>query len=413
VPTKFPSLDGTPLAGTMAVLGDASRPGIVLAPGLSQTMDLKFVVELATLFLGNGWHVLAMDFRDHGESRRLSPALISRGWKEAGDVLGAVEHLQKSSQATSVAVIGFSMSGRSLIKAMAQDDRRRITAGIAVSPNVAPSPPITPPPAGYVPGPRERFFLDFLRAPSFHEYYQRAARSYGVDLPTLEAKGPADTAIADVKAPLLVLHALDDFFALGEIRQGRHDGGTFSLAFRDRVRDHPHVRTLLVDRGGHAGTLYLSDPHWFGLATLSYLKHWQARPHGHVTVAVPPLDVLAEGVPGDAGVSYRHARAQPRPRSAGSRRGPPGPPAGSPAQPLLARCGGRGPVRAGGEPPDVDPASALGAEDHRRPIRRRRGHLGPPLGPVHGDGLGRASRRPRARGHAGKAVTGTCRERRK
>jgi hypothetical protein len=65
------------------------------------------------------------------------------------------------------------------------------------------------------------------------------------------------------------------------------------------------VRTLVLDRGGHAGILYLSDPHWFGLTTLGYLKHWQARDVDHVTRAVPPLDVLAEGMLGEQTVTYR------------------------------------------------------------------------------------------------------------
>jgi hypothetical protein len=79
------------------------------------------------------------------------------------------------------------------------------------------------------------------------------------------------------------------------VRAGRVDGGRYSLAFRETVKDHPHVRTLVLDRGNHAGMVYLSDPHWFGLAALSHLKHWQARDVEHVTAAVPPLDVLAEG----------------------------------------------------------------------------------------------------------------------
>jgi hypothetical protein len=89
------------------------------------------------------------------------------------------------------------------------------------------------------------------------------------------------------------------------VRAGRVDGGRYSLAFRETVKDHPHVRTLVLDRGNHAGMVYLSDPHWFGLAALSHLKHWQARDVEHVTAAVPPLDVLAEGSVTDQTVTYR------------------------------------------------------------------------------------------------------------
>jgi hypothetical protein len=235
----------------------------------------------------------------------MSSALVTGGWKEADDVLGAVRYLRQTRRATSVAVIGFSMAGRSLVKAMARDGGADIAAGIAVTAPLAAGAPLTPPPPGAVPTPRQRFFLDFLGAPSFYEYYERAARSYGVDLRTLEARAVADVDIAAVKAPLLMLYALDDVFSTGQVRQGRHDGGSLSLAYRDTVRDHSHVRTILVDRGNHAGMLYLSDPHWFGLTVLSYLKHWLARDAEHVTAAVPPLDVLAEGTLSGRAATYR------------------------------------------------------------------------------------------------------------
>jgi pimeloyl-ACP methyl ester carboxylesterase len=316
--TRFASLDGTPLAGRIAApLASAPRPGVVLVAGITQTKDLKFMVELAELFARNGWHVLTLDLRGHGESRGLSPALITGGWREADDILGAARHLRRESGATSVGVIGFSMGGKSLVKAMAKDDERVIAAGVAVTAPLAPSPPLAPPEPGYTPGRTERFFLEFLGASSFHEYYERAARSYGLDLRTLESRMPADAEVARVRAPLLMLYTLDDFLWHGHLRAGRHDGGTFSLAYRDAVKNHPHVKTLLLDRGNHAGMLYLSDPHWFGVGMLSYLKHWQARGLDHVTVSVPPLDVLAEGTLAGETVTYRFVVRNHGPKAIG------------------------------------------------------------------------------------------------
>jgi len=109
------------------------------------------------------------------------------------------------------------------------------------------------------------------------------------------ALATVDTSVARVNKPLLILYALDDFLMRLALRGGRHDGGAFSLAYRDRVVNHPYNRTMLVDQGDHAGMLYLSDPHWFALVTLNYLKYWQARDVGYVTGAAPPLDVLADG----------------------------------------------------------------------------------------------------------------------
>jgi hypothetical protein len=59
--------------------------------------------------------------------------------------------------------------------------------------------------------------------------------------------------------------------------------------------------------------LYLSDPHWFGVGMLSYLKHWQARD----LVSVPPLDVLAEGTPAGETVTYRFVVRNHGPKAIG------------------------------------------------------------------------------------------------
>jgi hypothetical protein len=91
------------------------------------------------------------------------------------------------------------------------------------------------------------------------------------------------------------MFAMDDTLMLAQVKGGRHDGGDFSLAYRETIKDHPHVRTLLVDRGNHSGLLYLSDPHWFARVTMTFLKHWQGRDDAEVRIAAPPLDVLAEG----------------------------------------------------------------------------------------------------------------------
>jgi hypothetical protein len=221
--------------------------------------------------------------------------MITGGWKEADDIIGAARFLRKTSQTTSVAVIGFSDGGRALVKAMAGDGGPDIAAGIAVSAPLGPTTPVAPPPPGVTPTPFGQFYLNFLGTSSEYEYYDRSARSYGVDLRTMEAQTVAATDIAQVKSPLLLLYAMDDLLWINHLRAGEHDGGSFSLAYRDRVASQPNVRTVLVDRGNHAGMLYLSDPYWFGVATLNYVKYYQARDIPQVTSAVPPLDILAEG----------------------------------------------------------------------------------------------------------------------
>ena len=291
--TTLSSLDGTSLVGRWAGQRHG-RPGVVLVHGFTQSKERKFIVELAELFSQNGWSVLAIDLRDHGETRGASKAPMTNGWKEADDIIAAVRALRALSKANSISVIGFSFAGRGLVKAMAQNTGD-IAAGIAVSAPLGDYPPATPPEPGYTPSPLARFFLDFLGTKSFYEYDERAARFYGVDLRTFEARSAVGNDVAKVKAPLLVLDSLDDSLRLARIKGGAHDGGAQSLAYRDLAKDNPNVHTFLVDRGNHGGLLYLSDPYWFGVVTMSYLKYWQARDEEAVSVRVPALDVLAEG----------------------------------------------------------------------------------------------------------------------
>ena len=221
---RFSSVDGTPLGGMLGLSfsSDAMpRPGVVLVPGFTQTTHQKYIVELADLFQRNG------SARVDGRSARArgQPYAVSRPHHGrldgAGDVLGAVRFLRGVSPAiTSVAVIGFSDGGRSLVKAMGGDGGGDIAAGVAVTAALGPTTPETPPTPGTAPTPLNDFFRTFLGTSSTYEYYDRAARSYGVDLRTMEARTVADTDVVHVKAPLLLLYALDDFFWLAKLKNG-------------------------------------------------------------------------------------------------------------------------------------------------------------------------------------------------
>ncbi|MBI4349359.1 MAG: alpha/beta fold hydrolase [Elusimicrobia bacterium] len=283
------SADGAPLAAVVALhADDAARPGVVLAHGFTESKNQKYLVELATLLHRNGWHVLALDYRGHGESRALSGAPITFGWKEADDVLAAARLLREESKAASVAVLGFSLGGRVAVKAMVKDGGALLQAGMAFGAPIGEPAPLEP---NAPPSPIDRIFLGYLGAGSFYEYYGRAAAYYGVTREFLLGEARADTTIATVRAPLLMVYALDDVLWRAQLRRGRHEGGNFSLRYRDAVRDHPQVATLLVDRGEHAGALYLSDPYWFGSLVLAWLGAWQGR---EAPMRLPAVDLLLE-----------------------------------------------------------------------------------------------------------------------
>ena len=65
---------------------------------------------------------------------------------------------------------------------------------------------------------------------------------YGVTRQALESEARADTTISQVKAPLLMVYALDDVLWLAQLKRGRHDGERYSLRYRDAVKDHREER---------------------------------------------------------------------------------------------------------------------------------------------------------------------------
>jgi pimeloyl-ACP methyl ester carboxylesterase len=293
---QYQGLDGTPLAAAIAIHQDSKpRPGVMVAHGFTETKNQKYIVELSALLHRNGWHVLAIDYRGHGESRKLSQTPITFGWKEADDILAGAKFLRDQAKPTSIAALGFSMGGRSVVKAMVKDGGQLLQAGMALGGPIGPPAPVLPPDPKVPLTPIDRYFLGYLGAPSFYDYWERSASHYGVTRQFLESEARADTTIAQVKAPLLMVYALDDVLWLAQLKRGQHEGGNFSLRYRDALKDSPNIATLLVDRGDHAGRLYLSDPNWFGTMVMTYLKYWQARQLDYLTAQAPTVDLLLDG----------------------------------------------------------------------------------------------------------------------
>jgi predicted alpha/beta-fold hydrolase len=112
--------------------------------GLQRRRIRKYIVELSALLHQNGWHVLAIDFRGHGDSRKLSQAPITFGWKEADDILAGARFLRDEAKATSIATLGSSMGGRSVVKAMIKDRGQLLQAGIALSGPIGEPDPVWP-----------------------------------------------------------------------------------------------------------------------------------------------------------------------------------------------------------------------------------------------------------------------------
>ena len=108
---SFTARDGLPLQGYwMPAPGDLpdappSAPAIVLCHGYNGSLDAD--LKTAPLLNRAGFGVLAFDFRAHGRS---DGHLVSLGYHERQDLLGAVDWLQKRG-VSRVGVLGFSMGG--------------------------------------------------------------------------------------------------------------------------------------------------------------------------------------------------------------------------------------------------------------------------------------------------------------
>ncbi len=128
---RFPSLDGTPLAGWFvpAAAGGGRAPTVVLVHGFGPSR-WELLPHAAYLHRA-GYNVLLFDFRGRGES---GGGAITLGAREPLDVRGAVDYVfsRPDVDRDRVAVQGVSLGASSGILAMADDPR--IAAIVAESP---------------------------------------------------------------------------------------------------------------------------------------------------------------------------------------------------------------------------------------------------------------------------------------
>lgn len=102
---SFTSRDGLRLGGWFVPSKGTGRGTVILCHGHGGSLDsdLRYVPWLHH----HGYHVLQFDFRAHGRSEG---QIVSMGYKEYLDLLGAVDYLRQRGT-DKVGVIGFSMGG--------------------------------------------------------------------------------------------------------------------------------------------------------------------------------------------------------------------------------------------------------------------------------------------------------------
>ncbi|HLB29009.1 MAG TPA: alpha/beta fold hydrolase [Dehalococcoidia bacterium] len=121
---RFPSADGTPLAGWFAAGGPKA---IILLHGYARS-KAELLPHAAFLYRA-GYSVLLLDFRGRGES---DGRLVTLGLREPLDVLGAVEFLEDQKGIKDIALLGVSLGAA--VGIMAAIHREAIAAVVAEAP---------------------------------------------------------------------------------------------------------------------------------------------------------------------------------------------------------------------------------------------------------------------------------------
>lgn len=281
-PEMIESQDGTPICCLLALQpGKQSRPALILVHGLFATKNTRSIQSLAlSAYYDWGFHVLALDLRDHGDSGRFSDAPVSWGYRESDDIMAAAEYLESIEAVSTVGVCGVSMGATSALLAAARSRLDRPLAGGVVALN------------GYSDAERALEYISTFGGGSldematglffrlmlliktvldgpmplsdFREYVRQVTCQYYEATETeVYAKASPVNYIREVEVPCLAIHAEDD--QVVPVLEAE------DLAAA--AADNPMFASLILPRGGHA--LYGAvSRRWFRETLRTFFTYW-------------------------------------------------------------------------------------------------------------------------------------------
>jgi predicted alpha/beta-fold hydrolase len=284
-PVTFPSLDGTPLAGELGLHPDGkARPGLVFCHGVFGSKNQNYIRSVAVkAFRDWDFNVLTLDTRGFGESRYLSDAMVTGGWKEGEDVIAAARFLGSFSQVTTVGVSGYSMGAASAMVAAGQDGGEYITGGVLAWNGTSDTRGIISHIAKF-PLPWQPFFLMYpvfraclvlkLRGwegysgiNSFPEMFSAACKDfYCVDEDEAYLKGSPGSYVSSIDIPTVHIHAVDD-----PIVPVSHAEENLIKA-----KGNPHFDVWILKRGGHCAFPTV-DRIWYENVLRGFFDAWADR----------------------------------------------------------------------------------------------------------------------------------------
>ncbi|MBN2320730.1 MAG: alpha/beta hydrolase [Acidobacteria bacterium] len=296
----FPSLDGTPLVGTLGLHRDGrKRPGVVFCHGFHGSRNKNYIMEAALeAFSVWDYDVLAPDLRNFGESQKFSNSPTTGGWKEGQDVLGACRFLGAMDQVTSVAAVGYSLGACSVMNAAYQCRKFPYITGGALAwsgfasmeqmmSHISRRPPLGDP---FFPiysmfvclsemrrleilrrADREdvtAYMIDKPFSPDYRRYIREiAAPYYGLSEEMVHRLSSPKEFISEVDVPLMMVHAEDD-----PVCPVKEMEGLFIAA-----DGNPNVDVWVLPTGSHCAFKGF-DEDWYWSVMRDFLDYWADRP---------------------------------------------------------------------------------------------------------------------------------------
>jgi len=281
-PVMLESQDGTPVCGHLGLHPkDAQRPALILASGSFASKNASWLLTLAlSAFYEWGFHVLALDLRNLGDSGRFSEAPTSWGYRESDDIVAAAEYLESLDIVSTVGVCGVGMAASSALVAAARSRLDRpLSGGVVAVSGYAEAESEVDRLGSQDAGSASRSVQTLIRRtlllfktlaggprPFFDpKAYTRevSCQYYEIGEGDLYRKASPINMMSEIEVPCLIMHALDDSIApVGDAH-----------ALLRAAGENPMVSALIVPAGGH--TLHSpATRKWFYQVLKTFFSYW-------------------------------------------------------------------------------------------------------------------------------------------
>ena len=284
----FAGTGGVQLAGMQAMHAQRG-PAVVICHGLLMTKNFDAIIQLARrAFEQWGFHVVTLDLRGWGQSVWTTDAPASAGYLEGRDIVEVCRELHRDPRVTSVAGIGYSLGGASMLNAAhassLSEDHPLDGGTVAVSP-----PTVIDVALDHIstkPHWRDPFFgLWHLFQATIKSNVRRrglpkdvttwrdltttmSAPYYGIPIEEFCARASAANFAHEITQPVLAIHAADDFLVPVQ----------HAYALQDAVVDNPWVHVAVRDAGAHV-SFGAVDASWYYSTLRRWLEYWAVEPN--------------------------------------------------------------------------------------------------------------------------------------